>query len=250
MKRRVGWSSCVALLVVLVAACSSGAPKGFGPPPAPQGDRDAGGGAGDEGGPTSNGGNDGGDGGQSVSGSGGTTPSACKYPPGPYGIHTNETVSGSLSWQGFVDGGTTATTVAMSDYFDCDGKKGINAVLLDTSAVWCANCQTQSSQLQSTMQTTWAGLGVKVLVLMWQDASTGPATLGDAAAWTQTYGLGAGFSVVVDVAFTFADPNSSVGLPRNMLLDPRTMRIITEADGQGGNVDQVVAEFARNNRTH
>jgi hypothetical protein len=233
------------LLSLVLAGCSSASTRGFHPAPASAGDDASASGddasspaAADDGGPSP------------PSADAGEPPPKCQYPQGPYGIHTNETVDGSFAWQGFVDGAATATEVAMKDFYDCDGSRGINAVLIDTSAVWCGNCQIESSQLQSTMNGTWAGLGVKVLVLMWQNASSGPPSLGDARMWMQTYGLGAGISVVVDDRFTFADPNSMVGLPRNILLDPRTMKIVTEADGQGGNVDQVTAEFAQNNRKH
>lgn len=241
-------SSSVALLIA-VAGCSSPAAPGFHTSPAQGGD-DAGDDAatsGDDGGSQPTGDDAGG---TTPTPDAGTTPSKCAYPSGPYGIHSNQTVSGAFSWQGFVDGSPSPVTVSMKDFFDCDGSKGINAVLVDTSAVWCGNCQIESSQLESTMSGAWAGLGVKVLILMWQNAQTGPASLGDAQTWMQTYGLGAGISVVVDDKFTFADPNSMVGLPRNILLDPRTMQIVTEADGQGGNLDQVVAAFATNNRAH
>lgn len=57
----------------------------------------------------------------------------CDYPEGPYGVSAGQVVPPSISWQGYLPGGTSATTIALSDYFDCDGSKGINAILIDTS---------------------------------------------------------------------------------------------------------------------
>ncbi len=63
-----------------------------------------------------------------------TTSSGCTYPAGPYGVAVNATLSPSLSWQGYDEGPVgQVTTIALQDYFDCDGSKGINALMVETS---------------------------------------------------------------------------------------------------------------------
>ncbi len=62
-----------------------------------------------------------------------TEPQPCEYPPGPYGVAVGQTVPPNLSWQGFTPGSDVATTVTIQDFFDCDGTRGIDAVLFDTS---------------------------------------------------------------------------------------------------------------------
>jgi hypothetical protein len=60
-------------------------------------------------------------------------PPPCDYPTGPYGVGTGQTVPPDLAWQGYAPGSDTPTTVSIQDFFDCDGLKGIDAVLIDTS---------------------------------------------------------------------------------------------------------------------
>jgi hypothetical protein len=60
-------------------------------------------------------------------------PTQCEYPAGPYGVAQGQTVPPGLSWQGFAPGNASATTVTIEEFFDCDGSKGIHAVLIDTS---------------------------------------------------------------------------------------------------------------------
>jgi hypothetical protein len=57
----------------------------------------------------------------------------CTYPSGPYGVAQGQVVPPTLSWQGYAPGSNTVTTITPEDLFDCDGSKGINAVMVDTS---------------------------------------------------------------------------------------------------------------------
>jgi len=43
-------------------------------------------------------------------------------------------LSPSLSWQGYGEGpANQVTTISIQDYFDCDGSKGIHALMVETS---------------------------------------------------------------------------------------------------------------------
>jgi len=171
----------------------------------------------------------------------------CPYPNGPYGIDTGMIVSPDMTWQGYVANSSAVSTIKMRDFFDCDGTKGINAILVDTSAVWCGPCNQESSQLESVMMQQWSPLGVQVLLLLWQNISRGPATMADVTAWKSKYGLDM-VSCAVDDQFQFAHPNSSVSLPTNVLIDPRSMKIVAIGKGYGGGPDPVVAKLATNNK--
>jgi|RhiMetdeSRZDD1v2_1073273.scaffolds.fasta_scaffold1367617_2 hypothetical protein len=57
----------------------------------------------------------------------------CTYPAGPYGVAQGQVVPPTLTWQGYAPGSNTVTTISIQDFFDCDGSKGINAVMVDTS---------------------------------------------------------------------------------------------------------------------
>jgi hypothetical protein len=62
-----------------------------------------------------------------------TGPDPCTYPTGPYGVAVNQTVPPSLTWQGYSPGASSPGTVSIQELFDCDGSKGIDAILFDTS---------------------------------------------------------------------------------------------------------------------
>ena len=63
----------------------------------------------------------------------GTGPDPCNWPSGPYGVGQGQTLPSNLSWQGYAPGATTPSTISIQEFFDCDGMKGIHAVLFDTS---------------------------------------------------------------------------------------------------------------------
>jgi hypothetical protein len=63
----------------------------------------------------------------------GASPTNCQYPAGPYGVAQGQTLPPSLSWQGYAPGGSQPVTVTVQDFFDCDGTRGIHAVLFDTA---------------------------------------------------------------------------------------------------------------------
>lgn len=63
----------------------------------------------------------------------GAGPTSCEYPVGPYSVAQGGTVPPSLSWQGYVPGSNTPSTISIQDLFDCDGSRGIDAIIIDTS---------------------------------------------------------------------------------------------------------------------
>ena len=73
-------------------------------------------------------------GGMGVGGMGsGANAQRCDYPAGPYGVEVGDTLPQALAWQGIVAGGDSITTIAVDSLFDCDGTRGIRAVLIDSS---------------------------------------------------------------------------------------------------------------------
>jgi hypothetical protein len=62
-----------------------------------------------------------------------STGSACMYPAGPYGVAQGQVLPPTLKWTGYPAGGMNEGTISTQELFDCDGTKGINAILFDTS---------------------------------------------------------------------------------------------------------------------
>ncbi|HEY2370346.1 MAG TPA: hypothetical protein VGH87_28315 [Polyangiaceae bacterium] len=158
-------------------------------------------------------------------------PPACTYPKGPYGVGLNKVLSPNSSWQGYAASDTSVTTLKMSDLFDCDGSKGINAIMIDVSAGWCAACETQAHD-EGQLTSQYDAAGVKTITLLIMDAAEQPATTQTALDWRTTYDL-------LDVG-VYADPNfllqpneQSIGLPITYIVDPRTMTIVAGTEGYG-----------------
>ena len=170
---------------------------------------------------------------------------ACQYPSGPYGITMGDVLSPSLSWQGYAAGSSNVTTIKASDYYDCDGSKGINALVLDESATWCGACQQEAMDLPAQISGQWGPDGVQFVTLMIEDANSQPATTQTALDWRNQFSL-TSIAVVADPNFTFA-MNGTNGLPTNILVDPRTMKIVALTQGYGG-ADPAVDQLAKMNK--
>jgi hypothetical protein len=160
------------------------------------------------------------------------TSNACTlgYPAGPYGTGVGKVVNPGFTWQGYLPGATTVTTVTPNDVFDCDGSKGINALVFDVAASWCAACQSQAAN-QNQLSSQEEALGIHVVTLVVQDSSMAPATTATAQSWKDQYTL-TGVTVCADPSFSFAPLNQSqVQLPVTVIVDPRTMRIMKVEQG-------------------
>ena len=160
-----------------------------------------------------------------------TATPTCTYPKGPYGVGLDAVLSPSSSWQGYAANDTSVTTLHMSDLFDCDGSKGINAIMIDVSAGWCAACETQAHD-EAQLTSQYDAVGVKAITLLIMDAAEAPATTQTALDWRTTYKL--------DDVGVYADPNfllqpnqQSIGLPITYIVDPRTMKIVAGTEGYG-----------------
>jgi hypothetical protein len=178
-------------------------------------------------------------------------PMGCVYPKGPYGVTVGKTLDPSLQWQGFVPNATTASTVKITDLYDCDGSKGINAIVVDSSGQWCIACQGIAKEIPSWFSPkgdNWTKLGVQMLTLVIQNNNYEPATVTTAQQWRALFSL-TELYVVADPADTF--PTNA--LPSQLLVNPRTMKVVrdlsldTTATADGA--DPQVADLATKNKT-
>jgi hypothetical protein len=172
----------------------------------------------------------------------------CAYPAGPYGTKVGDVVDPSLQWQGYVNDSGQSSNIAISDYYDCDGTKGVTALLLDESATWCSDCANETSRIAPEITSSWRSSGVQVITLMNEDQQQNPATLDTALSWRNEYALTAG-AVCADPKWTTklwgGASGSGNGLPTNVLVDPRTMKIVAI---QPGDLDGTVKNLAAANR--
>jgi hypothetical protein len=176
--------------------------------------------------------------------------SNCTYPKGPYGKAMGMVVSPNLTWQGYLPGATAVSTLKSTDLYDCDGTKNINAILFDEAALWCGPCQMEASANAPLVKTggKWLTEGVAWVSLVIQDLNMAPATIANANTWRIEFKL-QGSYVFADPGFDFGHSGQN-GLPTNILVDPRTMKIVNIVEGYGGPDDQSIDQLAAQNKGH
>jgi len=179
-------------------------------------------------------------------GGGGTAPPSCTYPSGAYGVQLGAIANPSLSWQGYPDNRTDPASIEVGSYLDCDGTKGINALLVIQSATWCGACQEEAAELGAKVANGWGAKGIHVLTLMIENGSSQPATIDTALAWKDQFKLET--AVAADPGMSFVGQGSGeIGLPVEVVLDPRTMTIVDRQEGYSGyypSLEQLAAKNA------
>jgi hypothetical protein len=148
-----------------------------------------------------------------------------------------------LTWQGYRENSSTVETISITDYFDCDGSKGIHAVMFATQSWYCGGCQQEASALEGEMA-SWGPQGIKVGVMLLTGSSDYGATTGDALEWKNQWGLQ---SVAV-----VADPGASLmpayadSVPQQSVVDPRTMQVVFLEAGYSGYYPELLALAQQN----
>jgi hypothetical protein len=124
-------------------------------------------------------------------------------------------------------------TVALSDYYDPAGSKGVSLLLLNTAAIWCSACVSEHRTLPER-QTELGERGLVILSTLFQDAERNPASLEDVERWIAKFGTNFPMVADPDLALgAYASPDSA---PLNMLVDPRSMKILRKYVGDQGSV--------------
>jgi hypothetical protein len=154
-------------------------------------------------------------------------------------------VDPSLAWQGYVDDAGTATQVGVADFYDCDGSKGVRALVLDESATWCPDCQREAQTVGPLLATKWESEGAHRVTLMAQDQLGKAASLDTALSWRNEYSLTTG-AVCADPQWTLklwgGASSSGNGFPTDVVIDPRTMKIVSiQPSDLQGTVDNLAA---------
>ena len=178
------------------------------------------------------------------------------YPAGPYGIAVGD-VFPNVTWQGERKGVAPVVSIASADYYDPDGSKGIRGVMFTINAVACGGpmgpCNTEGKATEAAVSgppydfANRGGRAVDVIVQNWtMPGSGGPAasTVADIDTWGKA--VGATYDVVIDPAMNpMMDgglPSTSIGtfmgVPTEIVVDPRTMKVTAVALGEGPNAEQ------------
>ncbi len=148
-------------------------------------------------------------------------------------------VVADYSFPGRLAGATSPRgTIKLSDYYDPGGTKGLRYLVVDVSAFWCSYCKEEAPQL-AALDAKYKAQGVVWFTIVAQDINRAVATDTDVDAWIKAYSLVT--PAVADPGqnlTSFFDPNQ---MPLNMIVDLKTMKIVTKITGSG--LQQVQTEL-------
>lgn len=148
------------------------------------------------------------------------------YPSGPYGWSVGN-VFPNVTLHGYVGGSGAWTTITMQSYYDPDGTRHVNALMIDVSASWCGACRSEAGDLPG-LSKTYAPRGGRFLTALIEDVSSSPAGQPAVDDWQASFHLP--FDVAADPSRALLAPGG-VGLPHNYLIDTRTMTVVKVWEG-------------------
>jgi hypothetical protein len=119
-------------------------------------------------------------------------------------------------------------TLAFSDYYDPAGTKRVSLLLINTAAIWCSACVAEHGTLPEHARAL-APQGLVILSTLFQDGQRNPATLEDLERWIDNFQPN--FPMVADPDLQLATYASPASAPLNMLVDPRSMKILRKYVG-------------------
>ena len=159
------------------------------------------------------------------------------YPCAPYGTNADDVMT-NLSFVGRSDtnGDGTITskddagTIALSKFYQ---DKNVRALIVSASAQWCSPCRAEQPELQALHEEHAGKVGI--LEAMVQKLDGTPSVLATADVWRDEFGLT--FDVVIDPSNVLAPYYDISAFPMNMVVDPRTMKIVYQSNG--GDMDSM-----------
>jgi hypothetical protein len=123
--------------------------------------------------------------------------------------------------------------IALSDYYDPTGSKGVSLLLVNTSAIWCGACVNEHRTLPD-YQRELGPKGLVIVSTLFQDAERNGASLADVERWIGNFRTN--FPMVADPDVSLARYASPELAPLNMVIDPRSMKILQKYVGDQGAV--------------
>jgi hypothetical protein len=168
-----------------------------------------------------------------TTGSAGPTSTFAAYPAGPYGTGRGATIQNLsfLGWRHPADVAydlTQLETLRLSDFYDPDGHTGVKLLAINASAVWCSVCRSEYQDMnQKGTYAKYKAKGVELLGTIFEDVSYYPAQPQDLHNWGSVPAHAVAFPLVIDPSFKMGAYFDSDATPLNMLVDVRTMTIVS-----------------------
>jgi hypothetical protein len=185
--------------------------------------------------------------GQDMAGGPGDLAMAPAYPAGPYGNQVGQTLADfSMAGYRLTPQQTDSTqlpwdtSISIADFYAKAQSGACSCMLISVGATWCGACQDEQPSVISDVQSdpTFCVLGIL------QDGQNPGvnATQQDVTDWTQTFHQN--FTVAqgssrTEALFNGWDSGGSIGLPFNLILQPKTMKVLDGIQGFGPDIYSV-----------
>lgn len=167
------------------------------------------------------------------------------YPEGPYAQNIEADkgmpvmdVTFAKGWRDPVAAGFDVTkleAISIADYYDPDGEKGYEIILLNTAAIWCGACKiehggTAESPSLSEHFEADGPRGLVILSALFQDNDSNPATEKHLQTWAKAYQTS--FPFVLDPEYQLGGRYvDSQTAPLNLVVDARSMKLLLGMTG-------------------
>ena len=158
---------------------------------------------------------------------------AVGYPDGPYATEPGGAVENAC-FQGWPapatvsHGPETLEPMALSDYYDPEGRGRVKLLLVNTAALWCSACRIEHETLPEHYAEL-APRGLEILSALFEDNMREPADLDDLKVWVETFDTT--FPIALDPSYSFGLYASAETAPLNLILETRTMTILRKFIG-------------------
>jgi len=146
------------------------------------------------------------------------------YPPPPYGHKTGNTFPNASAMGRRAGLGGDWEKVSVGDYYDPDGKNGVKAIYVQVALTTCSHCRNEAKVLQNMYENTYRPRSAKFITAL-VDSGIGQSAVD---AWMNLYGIS--FDILADSSRKFVPPGATK-TPHHVLIDPRTMKVVSEWDG-------------------
>ncbi len=177
------------------------------------------------------------------------------YPAAPYGTEQGATIADLelFGWRNPVAANfdvNAGETVRLSDFYNPNGASaaGTEYIMLNAVAAWCGVCRAEYQEIETA--DTYGELsarGLEMVGVLFEDNNGDPSTFQDMTNWARAYSVS--FPFVNDPAFTTGVFFDKSATPMNMLIDARTMQIVTVMTGYNpmiyDQIDRLLTERGR-----
>jgi hypothetical protein len=175
------------------------------------------------------------------------------YPEAPYGYAEGSTVP-NFDFLGWSEPATVnfdinqLENIDLAHFYDPDGSKGVELLMVSAVAVWCSVCQVEYAELRdNATYETYQSRGLEMLGVLFEDADAGPARYSDLVTWSRVFEVN--FPFVIDPGFKIGAFFDRSATPMNMVVDAKTMEIIVSMTGYNpeiyGLIDRELAARGR-----